>query len=433
MMQAPTSNPTVTELIRIFFAELPKNSLGLLLLSSVVGGVIGASIKLTFSTILPDRIRDARAARRLISRHRNPLIRSADALASRISNMLRNAKRDWLRQSDYYRLSTYYVVCTYFAWVELLYGHLLRLRYTTSRRNRQLNRALLAVDKTFNNTDYFGRGHYASQQPAASSSGELPKFITRALGEIVTDSSRPERPRCIGFADFCKRHREDAEFREWLRNLDPFFGNLKNEYGNTTWDRLHLIQLSLISLTNFLDAAHEQSRSYGPADTRRLLRAVGDAYARELFCADVVRYRLPVVAEDLGHRLRRRVRLAIGKSPILVRPRDARAASREELVIRVSADSRSLSTKPGRARLYDSIAEQAREKTDKFAFGVTLSVELTITGSGLADDIVARMPESISNVSGRRVAPTDVSIMRVPLTAVDSQQSQTAASSAPSV
>ena len=182
--------------------QFQERTVGLIFLAAVIGGVVGASLKLIFEVVLADRYRHAQNAKMIIDKYRNPIVRSADMLRGRLVNILMTADTNWYTDSEYYRLSTYYVFCVYFAWIHLLFGNLLRLRYNTSRRNRKLNLLVIAVDKAFNNRTYFSLGPYSAQSP---NTAELPKFLCQALGELTVNEGPGNDPSCFTFSQFCRQ------------------------------------------------------------------------------------------------------------------------------------------------------------------------------------------------------------------------------------
>lgn len=278
-------------------------------MSAIIGGFVGASLKLVFEVILADRYRQSREVKVIIAKYRNPILNAADALCGRIDNLLRMSYIDWFTQSEYYRISTLYVFCSYFAWIELLFGRLTLFHFETSRQNKRLNHLLLAVDKAFNNRAYFKPLPYSS----IPNDTDLPKFICKALGEITVRDLLAQEPSCLGFVEFWEKYKQDDNFRAWLKPLEDFLSGIKDEVGNLKWDRLHLIELSLIGLINFLDPLHEVTRKYHHSETQTIFRKIHHENARQLFSSDVVKKRIPIMIESTLENRKRRILERMGR------------------------------------------------------------------------------------------------------------------------
>ena len=389
------------------FQELQKNSILLILLSSVIGGFIGATLKLVFEVVLADRYKQRRQAKFIIDKYSNPIVSTADALRGRIANFLQGSDQNWFDKSEYYRLSTLYVFCAYFAWVEILFGNLTRIRYLTSKRNRRLHRILNAIDKAFNNRDYF----YPIYKTRPSEEiDEIPKFICKALGEQTIDNSTADGPSCLSFSDFCMKYANDSEYHSWVKNLEKFLTNIKEEYGNLKWDRMHIIQLSLIALTNFLDPKHEQSRNYKSSVTKLVLNRIKYQSANEQFSMDVVRYNLPIIVESRKRIFRRKVLLLRGKQPILQKRTSTKRPSKKNTEFDFDATTWDLSNGKSRFSMYKTINRIAVSMTNELPYGTLLSCNIILEENQVQDDILERIPSNISNMSMGRIPEKNVNI-----------------------
>lgn len=387
--------------------ELKENSILLILISAIIGGFVGATLKLVFEVILADRYNQNREAKAIINKYRNPIVSSADALRGRIANFLSESDQEWFSQSEYYRLSTLYVFCAYFAWVEILFGNLTRIRYLTSRQNRKLHRIVVSIDKSFNNREYF---YPIDEYIPANNTCELPKFICKALGELTIDDCSNNEPSCLNFSDFCRKYYEDSEYREWICNLENFLSNIKKDYGNLKWDRMHIIQLSLIALTNFLDPQHELSRKYKSSITKMLLSRINYHNAREIFCMDVVKNQLPVVVEGKKAYFSRLLLIILRKSPRIYNPPRIPKINAHDLVIEFDATRCDLTTKKGRSEMYSQIKAEAFKRTAILPYGVTLEIQLDLGSKELEPEVLKRIPGNLASVTENRILASNVHI-----------------------
>ncbi|KAM3100014.1 hypothetical protein ACKFKG_02130 [Phormidesmis sp. 146-35] len=182
----------------------------------------------------------------LMSKYRDPLLRSAIDLQSRLYNIhqSRFLERFYLRSpsaQSYAMHNTLYVVAEYLGWVEILRREVQFLDLGDLERNRRLSELLVSINQAF--------GHYKSGANFRLFNGEQ-----RAIGEIMTiprSNSEAIGYDCIGYATFVKKM-SDPEFASWftdLRESIDIMGNSPKIDG----ERLVLIHSRLIDLIDFLD------------------------------------------------------------------------------------------------------------------------------------------------------------------------------------
>lgn len=196
--------------------------------------------------------REAQAAV-LRSRYRDPLLRAAIDLQSRLFNILgRNFFGAFYHGSaferDYAIQNTLYVVAEYFGWVEVLRREIQFLDLGDVGTNRQLNDLFVGV------TTAFGTNRF--EPLFRIFNGEQ-----RAIGEIML-VPRPTGNsigyECIGYASFVKKL-GDPEFARWFAKLKEDIENLANakiENVQIDDERMVLIHSKLIDLIDFLDPTY---------------------------------------------------------------------------------------------------------------------------------------------------------------------------------
>lgn len=390
----------------LFTTSLTDKSVLYLFISALIGGVVAAFAKLIFEVVLGGHIQQRREQNRLVERYSTPIAIAADSLARRLANIAQNSSKDWIKTSEYYRLSCFYLVCVYFAWVEILTGGVVKLRMGTSRDSRALGRALALVDKAFNNLVYFSKGAYSQE---SRTSNALPKFVCKALGELSIDSKTGAEPSCIGFADFCKLAGSDENYLKWLKELNRFFDDISNSAGNATWDRLHLIELSLIALTNTIDSRHVFTRKYSLRDLVFIKSKINEPFAAEVISGDVMRWNAPLRLEDFKSRCRRRYnrfRTGAWEYPeVSVHYSNYRA---EDCTLNVDSGSYQLNDPRQRRRWYVETGAQVLRFARQRPFGVKIRVNVSIGEIVPAVDVLQRMGQNISDFSEGRVKSYNV-------------------------
>jgi hypothetical protein len=191
------------------------------------------------------------AARRLqrddvMARYREPILRSAIDLQSRLYNIDRNRFLNIYYQTteterSYALRSTLYVIAEYLGWVEILRREVQYLDLGELEANQRLAKLLETITTTLL-TDV----HPASLR--------LFRGEQRAIGEIMLvtrQASGQSHYECLGFAAFTEKL-EDEVFAKWFANLEKDVENLATR-DDARDPRLRALQHALIDLIDFLD------------------------------------------------------------------------------------------------------------------------------------------------------------------------------------
>ncbi|XGV94908.1 MAG: hypothetical protein ACAF41_19465 [Leptolyngbya sp. BL-A-14] len=181
----------------------------------------------------------------LMSKYRDPLLRSAIDLQSRLYNIHRNRflERFYLESAaaqNYARYNTLYVVAEYLGWVEILRREIQFLDLGDLERNRRLTELLASINQAF--------GNYKPGSLFRLFNGEQ-----RAIGEIMTvprSNSEVIGYDCIGYATFVKKMGE-PEFASWFAKLSDDIDLIAAS--KVDLKRLVMIHSRLIDLIDFLD------------------------------------------------------------------------------------------------------------------------------------------------------------------------------------
>jgi len=224
----------------------------------------------TYSTVVAARIEEQRRARSkaellddLMARYRDPLLRAAFDLQSRLYNI---AEQGFLRRfhtdedpeaREYAATNTLYVIGEYLGWIEILRREVRFLDLGDQERNRVAVDLVDDVRQAFL-TDRFG--------PAL----RIFNGQQRAIGELMSEQSTGPsdgkvRLECIGYAEFVTRLRE-PDFARWFTRLRADIDNMADA-GEADLERLVALQNALVDLVEFLDPGHTRL----PASDRRKL------------------------------------------------------------------------------------------------------------------------------------------------------------------
>lgn len=187
----------------------------------------------------------------VMSRYREPLLRAAFDLQSRIYNIVEQAflvrylQRGSPTEQEYACRNTMFVLAEYLGWVEILRRGVQFLDLGDVRRNRQLVERLEAIG-TILSTD--------RQFPGAMF--QMFRGEQRAVGELMMDRSQVGEQgtvrQCIGFAAFTDRLEQDSRFARWFAHLEQDIQRLAASPASEQ-ERLVALQHALMDLIDFLD------------------------------------------------------------------------------------------------------------------------------------------------------------------------------------
>lgn len=187
----------------------------------------------------------------LMARYREPLVRAAFDLQSRIYNIVAQAflvdfyLRGSAVEQEYAVRNTLFVFADYLGWVEILRRDVQFLDLGDVERNRKLADRLDAVSEVLGNSRTI-------KDPAF----RLFRGQQRALGEVMIEAmgandSAP-RGRCMGYAGFVARLEADPAFARWFAQLAADIQSSPQD-PKAHCERLVPLQHALIDLIDFLD------------------------------------------------------------------------------------------------------------------------------------------------------------------------------------
>jgi hypothetical protein len=190
--------------------------------AAIVLAVFAAAFSLgsaVYTTRLASRLEEERRIKtkaeqldELMARYRDPLLRAAFDLQSRLYNIARGDfltayYRDETPETKEYAVeNTLYVVGEFLGWVEILRREVFFLELGDELENRDWNARLDAVRRAFLTDEH---------------EDALLKLFNgqqRAIGELMTVSVGEGRLACMGYAAFVKQL-DNADFARWFASL----------------------------------------------------------------------------------------------------------------------------------------------------------------------------------------------------------------------
>jgi hypothetical protein len=238
-------------------------------IAAIVTSVVAALIVAVFSylgvrrTLEAQERRELRSreeeAERLLRRYRDPVVRAAFDLQSRLYNIVVNdfltkyLVRGTPAEQEYAVESSLYVIGEYFGWVEVLRQEVQFLDLGDAGKSRELRERLGAIN-----------GIFFSERPDPAF--RIFRGEQRAIGQVMVETSSGSGGReVIGYADFVTRRRS-PDFARWFEKLDADVRQLARG-SDARPDRLIDVQQALIGLLAFLDPDNQ----YFPESRRQLI------------------------------------------------------------------------------------------------------------------------------------------------------------------
>ena len=221
--------------------------------AALVAGVV--AVATTIITVLAGRQLEQRRRDQdrteLIRRYRDPLLRSAYDLQSRLWNIVRQRFLDvyyingGASERSYAVGNTLYVIGEFFAWIEILRRDLQFLDLGEESMSKRLVDLIEEIRDKFSRDDIEGRVFRVFR-------GEQ-----RAIGEVmsITSSSTtgdPPRPEAMGYASFTA-NLETPDLARWFSDLKEDIEDRLTNGDRHDETRLIVVQRALIDLLEFLD------------------------------------------------------------------------------------------------------------------------------------------------------------------------------------
>ena len=237
-----------------------EHSIFWILTSSILGGIVGASLRFLFDVFLPQRLKDRQEIIATKRKYSTPILLAADDLRKRCANLIQQIdlieKEEWLsarKLNSYYYLSTLYTVAQFIGWRQVLRQTVVYLDFTTTKETRTYENLLAAIQQCFTKPDLL---HITkSSDPANSNDKWIYTFWLQAIGDSMIIRADNDY-RVKDFATFCNSlARPNQEcFKEWIDALGGLFINLKSS--DPRFRRIVATHCILNAFVNHVDPQH---------------------------------------------------------------------------------------------------------------------------------------------------------------------------------
>jgi hypothetical protein len=246
-----------------FLIEFKEYTIIWLLLSSVLGGIIGAAIKIFSENIISQNVSLNKIAREHFNDYSFKLLKAAKSLDKRLDFII-NDKKIFAYEERNSKLSFYYAFGNYFGWCKIIQEEAIdkfkRLPKTVMRFNITFLQTLKGLSSNF----YF-IGHTEIEHIIAKNA-VIPNYCHTAISDLMLadiDSNKTIiKSPILSFSEFCKKYDNDDEFKTWFIYFEKFIQKMEFEKDNLNWNRFLIISINLKVLINQLDRRNRFSAPY---------------------------------------------------------------------------------------------------------------------------------------------------------------------------
>ncbi|UYQ94170.1 hypothetical protein MKQ68_03575 [Chitinophaga horti] len=236
-----------------------ENTLIWLMVSSVVGGIIGAAIKVLSENVFTHNIIQNRQALDHFKTYSFKLLKSAQALNRRLDFIIKDNANVYRYEDENSKMSLYYVFATYFGWSKIIQEDALDKFQRIPKKMRQFNIAFLNTLKGLSGNQYFT--DICKVEEVFARSAVVPNYCFTAIGELmmanIDDNKTLIKSPVLDFTSFCILYKENEEFRNWFIYIDKLLSEIEYSDDNLAWNRLLIFSISLKLLINYLDKRND--------------------------------------------------------------------------------------------------------------------------------------------------------------------------------
>lgn len=231
-----------------------------LLLSSILGGIIGASFKFIFESLLPDRLKQKSEILAVKRKYSTPILLAAEELRRRLENMItlidQIEAEDWLPSSQpfgYYYLSSIYTVARFIAWQQILRREVVYLDFTTTQETRVFELFMRAIRRAFSDPALLNESHDSA--PEESDDKWIYTFWFQGIGDWMI-VEKEGKCSAMNYGTFVKKLKEhgDSERKQWLNSLGNLFTDLKST--DKKFRRIVAMHALINAFVNYTDPKH---------------------------------------------------------------------------------------------------------------------------------------------------------------------------------
>lgn len=232
-----------------------------IIISSGLGGIIGALINFIFQQILTPQLQHRRTSNQALRKYSYPLLKAADKLDKRLENFINFVNEAWFDDpsDDYYHVSTLYLFGCYFGWCKILENEAFLEYETSDKKARLFNIQFYTVFKAITGFHYFRE--ISNEQHFSVKEATIPRLVLTAIGELMIEEEKDKNNSLaiIKFTHFTRQYKSSSEFQKWFLYVERLLANLKRDQNDARWNRVVIFASVLRGFILFLDQKHRMT------------------------------------------------------------------------------------------------------------------------------------------------------------------------------
>lgn len=238
-----------------------EHSIFWLLASSMLGGVIGASLKFLFESFLPQQLTHRREIIAVKRKYSTPILLASEELRRRLHNMITliqliETESGWLQSDEpngYYYVSTIYTVARFLGWQQILRREVVYLDFTTTNETKTFEAFMRAIREGFSNPDLICDNEASA--PEESEDKWIYSFWLQGIGDSMI-VEKGDNCYAMNYASFLTKIGDDknTDLREWLNALRNLFADLKST--DLKFKRIVALHSLVNAFIDYVDPQH---------------------------------------------------------------------------------------------------------------------------------------------------------------------------------
>lgn len=238
----------------LLYQSFKDHTIVWLLLTSIIGGILGAAIKILSDNIISQNIISTRQAKIHFNDYSFKLLKAAKHLDRRLDFII-NDKRIFPYNEVNSVLSFFYAVGNYFGWCKIIQEDALDKFKRLPKTVKVFNICFLQTLKGWSSNFYFTE--LSSLEEMITKGAIIPNYCHTAIGDLMLSDIEANKTivksPILSFNEFCERYNSNADMREWFTYFEKLFVNMAFDEQNLGWNRLLIISLNLKILICSLD------------------------------------------------------------------------------------------------------------------------------------------------------------------------------------
>jgi len=245
----------------LLIEEFKNNTLFWLLASSIVGGIIGASLKTIFEFLIPHKYRENKESKENFRQYCHYLLLAAKDIDRRLDFILTEKSYGECFRNDGAKLSLLYSFGQYFGWCKIIQHNALENMNKKPKRFKKFFIVFFDTFKALSHINYFEE--LADYDELHKKGGVIPVHeVTRigfAMLANVEENKTVIKMPVLNYNDFISIWHNDKRFIKKFNDVIRLIDSLDDNPKNLAWNRLILFSTSLKILIHNIDNAQLHS------------------------------------------------------------------------------------------------------------------------------------------------------------------------------